>query len=90
MEAFIRVLNKNFSLGARSHRILKLFSHQMASAETTQECLLALVVGLILRGDHPYTVFVGNEIKKIFYLARLIHILHFKYLSFIIELSSLT
>ena len=41
----------------------------MAPVETTQECLLALVVGLILRGDHPYTVFVGNEIKKIFYLA---------------------
>ena len=42
VEALIRVLNKNCSL-AKSNRSLKLFSHLMASAETTQECLLALL-----------------------------------------------
>ena len=40
--AFIRILNKNNSLGARSHRSLKLFTHLSASVETSQECLLAL------------------------------------------------
>ena len=43
VEAFIRILNKNNSLGARSQRSLKLFTHLLASAETSQECLLALL-----------------------------------------------
>ena len=43
VEAFIRVLTNNYSLGARSHRSLKLFGHWMASAETSQEWLLALL-----------------------------------------------
>ena len=40
---FIKVLNRDNSLGARSHRSLKLFDHLLASAETSQECLLALL-----------------------------------------------
>ena len=43
IEAFIQILNKNNSLGAKSHRSLKLFAHLLASAETSQECLLALL-----------------------------------------------
>ena len=43
VEVFIRILNKNDSLGARSHRSLKHFTHLLASAETSQECLLALL-----------------------------------------------
>ena len=43
IEAFIQILNRNNSLGARSHRSLKLFAHLLASAETSQECLLALL-----------------------------------------------
>ena len=45
IEAFIQILNKNNSLGAKSHRSLKLFAHLLASAETSQECLLALLNG---------------------------------------------
>ena len=41
--AFIDMLNRNNTLGARSHRSLKLFAHLLASAETSQECLLALL-----------------------------------------------
>ena len=43
IEAFIEILNRDNSLGAKSHRSLKLFSHLLASAETSQECLLALL-----------------------------------------------
>ena len=43
IEAFIQILNRNNSLGARSHRSLKLFAHLLASTETSQECLLALL-----------------------------------------------
>ena len=43
IEAFIQILNRNNSLGARSHRSLKLFARLLASAETSQECLLALL-----------------------------------------------
>ena len=43
IEVFIQILNRNNSLGARSHQSLKLFAHLLASAETSQECLLALL-----------------------------------------------
>ena len=43
IEAFIKTLDGDFSLGARSHRSLKLFAHLMLACETQQEILLTVL-----------------------------------------------
>ena len=72
--AFIDMLNRNNTLGARSHRSLKLFAHLLASAETSQECLLALLnVKATMRPGHMRDKFLNTGFQLLERASRMLN-----------------